>query len=49
MRPLPKWLPRLLPDIDVEGEKLSRKVPAPTASTASASEAPRTAEPAATH
>ena len=29
---LPKWLARLLPDIDVEGEKLSRKVPAPAAS-----------------
>ena len=28
---LPKWLARLLPDIDVEGERLSRKVPAPTA------------------
>ncbi|MEU6198760.1 MMPL family transporter [Streptomyces sp. NPDC047061] len=29
---LPKWLARVLPDIDVEGEKLSRKVPAPVAS-----------------
>ncbi|MGW2824252.1 MMPL family transporter [Streptomyces sp. NPDC001443] len=28
---LPRWLDRLLPDIDVEGEKLSRKVPAPVA------------------
>ncbi|MDH6217928.1 MMPL family transporter [Streptomyces pseudovenezuelae] len=28
---LPRWLARLLPNIDVEGEKLSRKVPAPTA------------------
>ncbi|MGW7542287.1 MMPL family transporter [Streptomyces sp. NPDC054770] len=28
---LPKWLARLLPNIDVEGEKLSRKVPVPTA------------------
>ncbi|MBE8476481.1 MULTISPECIES: MMPL family transporter [Streptomyces] len=27
---LPRQLDRLLPDIDVEGEKLSRKVPAPT-------------------
>ncbi|MCD9879717.1 MMPL family transporter [Streptomyces guryensis] len=27
---LPRWLNRLLPDIDVEGEKLSRKIPAPT-------------------
>ncbi|WP_217561854.1 efflux RND transporter permease subunit [Streptomyces sp. GbtcB6] len=30
---LPKWLARLLPNIDVEGEKLSRKVPVPTAGT----------------
>ncbi|MGW5654981.1 MMPL family transporter [Streptomyces humi] len=29
---LPKWLDRILPNIDVEGEKLSRKVPAPVAS-----------------
>ncbi|MEU9454116.1 MMPL family transporter [Streptomyces sp. NPDC048277] len=27
---LPRWLQWLLPDIDVEGEKLSRKVPAPS-------------------
>ncbi|MFD8818371.1 MMPL family transporter [Streptomyces sp. NPDC059627] len=27
---LPRWLARLLPNIDVEGEKLSRKVPVPT-------------------
>ncbi|MER5517670.1 MMPL family transporter [Streptomyces sp. NPDC002763] len=26
---LPRWLDRVLPDIDVEGERLSRKVPAP--------------------
>ncbi|MGW6007914.1 MMPL family transporter [Streptomyces sp. NPDC055210] len=26
---LPRWLDRVLPDIDVEGEKLSRKVPTP--------------------
>ncbi|MFD4605528.1 MMPL family transporter [Streptomyces sp. NPDC058464] len=41
---LPKWLSRLLPDIDVEGEKLSRRMTAPTAP---AAEEQHTAEPAA--
>ena len=41
---LPRWLARLLPNIDVEGEKLSHKVSAPIASVA---EEPHTAEPAA--
>ncbi|MEV7978169.1 MMPL family transporter [Streptomyces sp. NPDC086519] len=43
---LPKWLARLLPDIDVEGEKLSRKVPAPAASV---DDGPQPAESALTH
>ncbi|MEV8547728.1 MMPL family transporter [Streptomyces sp. NPDC051572] len=30
---LPRWLDRILPRMDVEGEALSRKVPAPTAET----------------
>ncbi|MCZ0990954.1 MMPL family transporter [Streptomyces diastatochromogenes] len=42
---LPRWLARLLPNIDVEGEKLSRTVPAPTAS--AAADEPHSAEPAA--
>ncbi|SOD89747.1 efflux RND transporter permease subunit [Streptomyces sp. Ag109_G2-15] len=42
---LPRWLARLLPNIDVEGEKLSRTVPAPTASAAAGE--PHSAEPAA--
>ena len=33
---LPRWLDRLLPRMDVEGEALSRKVPAPTADTPTA-------------
>ena len=35
---LPRWLDRLLPNIDVEGEALSRKVPAPTAAAPAARE-----------
>ncbi|MGP4007000.1 MMPL family transporter [Streptomyces sp. 4N124] len=41
---LPRWLDRLLPDIDVEGEKLSRKVSAPTGPAADLDDRPR-AEP----
>ncbi len=37
---LPRWLDRLLPDIDVEGEKLSREVPAPTGPTADPDDRP---------
>ncbi|MDX5563001.1 MMPL family transporter [Streptomyces sp. ID05-04B] len=37
---LPRWLDRLLPDVDVEGEKLSRKVPAPTGSAADPDDRP---------
>lgn len=37
---LPRWLDRLLPDIDVEGEKLSRKVPALTAPAADPDDRP---------
>ncbi|MEV0477119.1 MMPL family transporter [Streptomyces prunicolor] len=33
---LPSWLDRILPRMDVEGEALSRKVPAPTAGTPTA-------------
>ncbi|WP_416965454.1 MMPL family transporter [Streptomyces sp. Agncl-13] len=33
---LPRWLDRILPRMDVEGEALSRKVPAPTADTPTA-------------
>ncbi|WP_406124777.1 MMPL family transporter [Streptomyces sp. NBC_00989] len=33
---LPRWLDRILPRMDVEGEALSRKVPAPTAGTPAA-------------
>ena len=33
---LPSWLDRILPRMDVEGEALSRKVPAPTADTPTA-------------
>ncbi|XUL93885.1 MMPL family transporter [Streptomyces galilaeus] len=42
---LPRWLNRIMPNIDVEGEKLSHKVPAPT--TSAAVDEPNSPEPVA--